>query len=240
MTVSKDQKKKIRELAKKMGCSYSTARMVFLSRKDGRQNAEIEHPQYVKPHVILQYDLRVRTIEMPVVTGKPTDIGLNIVCPFCGDTHWHSRGEGTRIAHCKSKGTREYYIRPIGATGPFLGWGEPATDETRDLLPWMDVQKTTQREKVQWVKPHVILRYDFQGRTVEMPVATGKPMDSGLAIVCPFCGDTHMHSRGEGTRHSHCEGNKGGREYYYIRPIGATGPFLGWGEPATNEAPGSH
>jgi hypothetical protein len=42
MTARKDEKKKIRELAEKMGCSYLTARRVFLSRKPPAAIAEGE------------------------------------------------------------------------------------------------------------------------------------------------------------------------------------------------------
>jgi hypothetical protein len=85
----------------------------------------------------VSYDLGPRGIvTMPIVEGREDRrgfYGLWIQCPYCGERHLHSEAEGTRIAHCRNKPRTpfplEYYIRPAGATGPYLGWGE---DDPRD------------------------------------------------------------------------------------------------------------
>ena len=49
----------------------------------------------------------------PVVVGLPRGGVLVITCPWCGQTHYHGRGPGHRVAHCIQPvgGRRGYEIR---------------------------------------------------------------------------------------------------------------------------------
>lgn len=91
-----------------------------------------ESDAWVKPSVVDEqqkyviYDFGTSQLKMPIVIGCPDRDGCSyvIVCPYCGKKHFHSRIEGTRIAHCGRIYGREYYLRPYDATGPYWGWGE--------------------------------------------------------------------------------------------------------------------
>lgn len=147
MTVNSDKKRKIRQLAKKMGCSYSTARQVFESRERRKQSSEpkdsplpTQGEHYLLPTLVgsaVQYKYNEHVVTIPIVEAIPTSSGLRVVCPYCEKTHLHSFGEGTRVPGCLPEKSDpslpddpfynpQYYLRPIGSTGRLLGWGERA------------------------------------------------------------------------------------------------------------------
>jgi len=75
-----------------------------------------------------------REITIPIVIGVPRRVGwdsrlLYFTCPYCGREHSHALG-GTRVPSCGGLRDHpmapwaEYYVRPEGNTGPFLGWGQ--------------------------------------------------------------------------------------------------------------------
>lgn len=43
-------------------------------------------------------------------------------CPYCGKSHVHSSGEGSRLSHC-GQDSRNYYVRLGGGQGPALPFG---------------------------------------------------------------------------------------------------------------------
>lgn len=71
-----------------------------------------------------------REITIPIVVGRRRLPGLlYFTCPYCGHEHSHALG-GTRVPPCGGLRDHpmapwaEYYVRPEGNAGPFLGWGE--------------------------------------------------------------------------------------------------------------------
>lgn len=55
-------------------------------------------------------ELRMEHPELPVIhCNAETYSSMTFKCPWCGATHWHGRGTGTRASHCeKYKG--EYIL----------------------------------------------------------------------------------------------------------------------------------
>jgi len=45
------------------------------------------------------------------------------------------------------------------------------------------------------------------------PVVRGEPFGDLVRICCPWCGEVHVHGRGEGHRIAHCLGGTRGRGY---------------------------
>lgn len=43
-----------------------------------------------------------KEIEFPIMLGFEKEGLLAVWCPFCADFHYHTDGEGHRVAHCKN------------------------------------------------------------------------------------------------------------------------------------------